>query len=79
MKNPLPFELTIDRVTNEAGINKTVFAQFDQSFTKFVVPPLGSANSGTFGNVNLTQGATAALSIVPLGELDIITANVFIR
>ncbi|KAG6909359.1 hypothetical protein DXG01_000959 [Tephrocybe rancida] len=79
-KNPLPFELTIDRVVSSAGLNGTVFATFDQTFAKPVVlPPLGSKNSGTFGNVLLTQGADASLAIVPEGKLDLSKTNVFVR
>jgi len=81
VKNPLPFEITIDSISTQAGVNGTVFAQFDQPFpgSSFVVPALGSANSGTFGNVSLVQGATASLAIIPLGELDIIKADVQLR
>jgi hypothetical protein len=79
VKNPLPFELTIDSIFTQAGVNGTVFAQFNKSFKSFVVPPFGSANSGTFGNVTLVQGAIASLSIIPLGELDILQANVNLR
>ncbi|KAI0321274.1 hypothetical protein OF83DRAFT_360193 [Amylostereum chailletii] len=79
VKNPLPFELTIDRVFTQAGVNGIIYAEFDQPFTDFVVPALSTANSGTFPNVSLTQGALASLGIIPLGELDIITANVQIR
>jgi hypothetical protein len=79
VKNPLPFELTLKRVSTDAGLNGTVFASFDQTFTRFVVPPLGSANSGTFGNVELVQGATASLGIIPFGELDIIEADIELK
>ncbi|KAG6864809.1 hypothetical protein C0991_007032 [Blastosporella zonata] len=79
-KNPLPLELTIDRVVSSAGLNGTVFATFDQTFAKpVVVPILGTKNSGTFGNVLLTQGAIASLDIIPAGELDLINTNVFVR
>ncbi|KAF8899364.1 hypothetical protein BD779DRAFT_1667044 [Infundibulicybe gibba] len=79
-KNPLIFELTIDRVMSSAGLNGTVFATFDQTFSKpVVVPPLGTKNSGTFGNVLLPQGATASLDIIPFGELDLISTDVFLR
>lgn len=49
----------------------STFAQFSQGFDSFVVPPGQTVNSGVFGNVLLTQGAIAALGIVPLGVLDI--------
>ncbi|KAG5340189.1 hypothetical protein J132_04208 [Termitomyces sp. J132] len=83
-KNPLPFELTIDRVVSSAGLNGTVFATFDHTFstllsTPFVIPPLGTANSGTFNNVTLTQGAMATLVIIPEGVLDLTNTNVFVR
>ena len=52
-------------------MNGEVFARFGQAFDNFVVPAKGTANSGTFGNVLLTQGALASLPIIPLGYLDI--------
>ncbi|KAL0952067.1 hypothetical protein HGRIS_008704 [Hohenbuehelia grisea] len=80
VKNSLPIELTIDRVVSKAGINGTVFATFDHTFTKpVVVPLLGTANSGTINNVLLTQGALASLDIIPLGFLDLISTDVFVR
>ncbi|TFY55862.1 hypothetical protein EVG20_g9163 [Dentipellis fragilis] len=79
VKNPLPFEITIDHATTDAGVNGTIYSHFDQPFTTFVVPALGTANSGTFGNVTLTQGALASLPIIPLGELDILNADVQVR
>lgn len=79
-KNPLPFELSIDRVVTSAGINGTEYAKFDQSFSKaIVVPPLGTKNSGKFGNVLLTQGIDASLAIVPLGYLDLLNIDVYVR
>ncbi|KAG6878030.1 hypothetical protein C0993_000570 [Termitomyces sp. T159_Od127] len=78
-KNPLPFELSIDRVVSSAGLNGTVYAAFDHTFsTPFVIRPLGTANSGIFGNVTLVQGAMASLGIIPVGALDLKT-DVFIR
>ncbi|KAA1477235.1 hypothetical protein DENSPDRAFT_844432 [Dentipellis sp. KUC8613] len=79
VKNPLPFEITIDHATTDAGVNGTIYSHFDQPFTTFVVPALGTANSGTFGNVTLTQGAIASLPIIPLEELDILNADVQVR
>ncbi|KAG5639644.1 hypothetical protein H0H81_008805 [Sphagnurus paluster] len=80
VKNPLILELTIDRVVSTAGINGTVYAKFDQTFAKpLVVPILGTANSGTFGNVLLTQGIDASLGIIPLGVLDLIKTDVYVR
>ncbi|KAF8585455.1 hypothetical protein K439DRAFT_1043754 [Ramaria rubella] len=80
VKNPLPFEITIDQVSSQGLVNSIVFAEFTQQFpgSSFIVPPLGSANSGTFGNVLLTQGALNSLSIIPLGVLDL-AANVSLR
>lgn len=73
MKNPLPFELTLDSVSSQAGLNGTVFATFTHTFAKpgLVVPPLATRNSGTIDNVLLTQGATASLAIIPFGVLDL--------
>ncbi|KAG6901968.1 hypothetical protein C0995_006067 [Termitomyces sp. Mi166 len=79
-KNPLPFELTIDRVVSSAGLNGTVFATFDHTFSiPFIVAPSGTANSGTFSNVTLTQGIDASLAIVPVGVLDLMKTDVFVR
>ncbi|KAJ7696818.1 hypothetical protein B0H17DRAFT_1053166 [Mycena rosella] len=79
-QNPLIFELTIDRVTSTAGINGTVYASFDHTFAApVVVPPLGTANSGTVPNVTLTQGAIASLAIIPLGYLDLLNIDVHVR
>ncbi|RDB19367.1 hypothetical protein Hypma_013423 [Hypsizygus marmoreus] len=79
-KNPLPIELTIDRVVSSAGLNGTVFATFDRTFEKPVVVPIfGTKNSGVFGNVLLTKGVEASLDIIPFGVLDLITADVYIR
>ncbi|TFY82428.1 hypothetical protein EWM64_g1587 [Hericium alpestre] len=79
VQNLLPLEITIDHVTADAGINGTALIHFDQAFTGFIVPGLGTANSGTFDNVSLTQGVLALLPIVPLGELDILNADVSLR
>ncbi|EDR08009.1 uncharacterized protein LACBIDRAFT_297593 [Laccaria bicolor S238N-H82] len=80
VKNPLILELTIDRVVSSAGINGTVYATFDHKFPGgFVVPPLKTNNSGTVDNVLLTQGAMASLDIIPLGVLDLITTDVYLR
>ncbi|KAG6878943.1 hypothetical protein C0992_006380, partial [Termitomyces sp. T32_za158] len=79
-KNPLPFELSIDRVVSSAGLNGTVFAEFDHAFsTPFVIKPLGTANSGIFGNVSLPQGVMASLGIIPVGALDLLNTDVFVR
>ncbi|KAF5385073.1 hypothetical protein D9615_000990 [Tricholomella constricta] len=79
-KNPLIVELTIDRVVSSAGLNGTVYATFDQTFTTpVVVPILGTKNSGTFGNVKLVQGIEASLDIIPFGVLDLIKTDVYLR
>ncbi len=67
-------ELNIQFVQTDAGVNGEIFAHFDQGFDSFVVPAHGTANSGTFGNVLLTNGALASLVIIPLGFLDISVA-----
>ncbi|GLB43655.1 hypothetical protein LshimejAT787_1401670 [Lyophyllum shimeji] len=78
-KNPLFIELTIDRVVSSAGLNGTVYATFDHTFAGGVVlPPFGTKNSGTFGNVTLTQGIDASLGIIPFQVLDL-TTDVYIR
>ncbi|KAJ7760108.1 hypothetical protein DFH07DRAFT_957759 [Mycena maculata] len=79
-QNPLIFELTIDQVSSTAGINGTEYAAFNYTFpTPVVVPPLGTANSGSIPNVLLTQGAIASLNIIPLGYLDLLNVNVNVR
>ena len=55
----------------DSGVDGTTYAHFDQAFDSLVVPAGGTANSGTFGNVLLTQGALASLGIIPLGSLDV--------
>ncbi|KAG6860854.1 hypothetical protein C0995_006718 [Termitomyces sp. Mi166 len=79
-KNPLPFELTIDRVMSSAGVNGTLFATFDHTFfAPFIVVPLGTANSGTFSNVTLTQGIDALFAIILAGVLDLMKTDMFVR
>lgn len=73
--NPTDADLVIDFVQADASVNGEIFAHFDQPFSNFVVPARGTANSGTFGNVLLTQGALNSLGIIPLGELDISAAQ----
>ncbi|KAG6811386.1 hypothetical protein H0H92_007673 [Tricholoma furcatifolium] len=78
--NPLPFEITIDRVSSSAELNGTVYATFDQTFsTPIIIPPSGTTNSGTFGNVLLTQGIDASLGIISFAELDLTNTNVYLR
>lgn len=73
--NPLNADLVLEVVQSDAGVNGEIFAQFSQPFSSFVVPPGHTVNSGTFGNVLLTQGAIASLGIIPLGILDIAAAS----
>ncbi|THU97398.1 hypothetical protein K435DRAFT_796525 [Dendrothele bispora CBS 962.96] len=80
VSNPLPIELTLDRVSSSAGINGTEFARFNHTFNPpVVVPILGQANSGQIDNVLLTQGALASLDIIPLGVLDLLNTDVDVR
>ncbi|KAH9485291.1 hypothetical protein JR316_0002199 [Psilocybe cubensis] len=72
--NPLDVEITLDFVQSDAGVDGEVFAIFSQGFDNFVVPPGGTADSGTFGGVLLTQGLLNSLAIVPLLELDVAAA-----
>ncbi|KAG7451938.1 uncharacterized protein BT62DRAFT_926136 [Guyanagaster necrorhizus] len=77
VKNPLPIELTLERVASSAGINSTEYASFDHTFSDpLVVPIFGTADSGVIENVLLTQGALASLSIIPLGYLDLLNTDV---
>ncbi|KAJ7117062.1 hypothetical protein C8R44DRAFT_841541 [Mycena epipterygia] len=79
-KNPLLFELTLDSVSTQAGLNGTVYATFQHTFPKpVVVRPLKQANSGDITDVLLTQGAIISLSIIPLGILDLINVDVNVR
>ncbi|CAK5265934.1 unnamed protein product [Mycena citricolor] len=79
-KNSLPFELTLESVKSSAGINGTEYASFAYTFPKpVVIPPFGSASSGEIPNVLLTQGATAALNIIPLGFLDLLDVDITLK
>lgn len=44
-----------------------------------MVPILGTANSGRIPNVFLPQGAIASLDIIPLGKLDLISVDAYVR
>ncbi|KAJ7079435.1 hypothetical protein B0H15DRAFT_858732 [Mycena belliarum] len=80
VQNPLPFELTIDKITTSAGLNGTEFASFAHTFaTPVVVPPFGGASSGNISNVLLTQGADASLAIIPFGVLDLLNVDADVR
>ncbi|KAH8795141.1 hypothetical protein DL96DRAFT_1827229 [Flagelloscypha sp. PMI_526] len=80
LKNDLPFELTIDKISSKAGVNGIVYAELDYTFPKPVVfPALGTANSGKIPDVLLTQGALESLGIISLGYLDLMESNVSTR
>ncbi|KAJ7700192.1 hypothetical protein B0H14DRAFT_3528229 [Mycena olivaceomarginata] len=70
-RNPLFFELALDRVSSTVGINGTVYAAFGHTCSPrgIVLPPFGKAHSGAVHDVRLTQGAMAALDIAGLGYL----------
>ena len=74
VQNPLDADLDIKFVKSDVSVNGEIFAHFDQAFDSLVDPVHGSTNSGTFGNVLLTQGALASQGTIPLGELDIAAA-----
>ncbi|KAI6121372.1 hypothetical protein F5141DRAFT_1186618 [Pisolithus sp. B1] len=63
--NPLDADLVIE----------FIYAHFDQAFSNYVIPLGQTVNSGTFGNVKLVKGALESLQIIPLGYLDIQTAD----
>lgn len=69
--NPLDAPLHISFSQSDSGVNGKTYAIFSQPFSSFTVPPHETANSGTFGNVLLVNGALASLAIIPLGYLDI--------
>ncbi|KAF8521139.1 hypothetical protein JB92DRAFT_3111289 [Gautieria morchelliformis] len=73
VNNPLPLlPLVIQRIKSNAGVDGTIFATFDHTFSPpFTINPQQTANSGTIPNVNLTQGALASLGIIPLGMLNL--------
>jgi hypothetical protein len=80
VKNPLLLELTIDRVVSSAGVNGTVYAKFDHTFAKpITVGAMKTVNSGRVPNVLLVQGAMNSLDIIPLGKLDLISTDVYLR
>lgn len=79
-RNPLSYGITLDRVSVSAGVNDTVYATLDHTFTTpVVVPSEGKANSGMIPNVRLTQGAALSLRIVSLGILDLLDFNIYLR
>ncbi|OBZ73242.1 hypothetical protein A0H81_06855 [Grifola frondosa] len=74
VSNPLDTDMTISFAQVDSGVNGEIFAHLDQAFDTFTIPAKGTANSGTFGNVLLTQGALASLPIIPLQKLDVFAA-----
>lgn len=73
--NPTDADLVITFVQADGSVDGTIFAHFDQAFDNFTVPAGGQANSGTFGNVLLPQGALNSLGIIPGGVLNISAAQ----
>ncbi|KAJ7675082.1 hypothetical protein B0H17DRAFT_1161695 [Mycena rosella] len=71
MQNPLDTDLVVTFVQSDAGEFNETFAFFAEPIDNFVIPAHGTANSGTINNVLLTQGAIAALAIIPDGKLDL--------
>ena len=63
--------MTIESSQADSGLDGVTYAHFDQAFTGFTIPAKSTVNSGTFGNVLLTQGAIASLGIIPVGKLDV--------
>ncbi|KAF5352570.1 hypothetical protein D9756_006177 [Leucocoprinus leucothites] len=81
VKNPLPIELTIKKISSSAGLNDTEFARFEHTFPSpgLVVGPLATKNSGTIDNVLVTQGVANSLDIIPLGVLDLLDTDADIQ
>ncbi|KAJ7716738.1 hypothetical protein DFH07DRAFT_349612 [Mycena maculata] len=71
MQNPLDTDLVVSFVQSNSGVDNQTYAFFSSAIEGFVVPAGGTANSGTIENVLLTQGALAALAIIPDEYLDI--------
>ncbi|KAF8875084.1 hypothetical protein CPB84DRAFT_554758 [Gymnopilus junonius] len=80
-QNTIPFEITIDQLGTNAGLNGTTFFTFSHSFPSpgLIVPALGTANSGSIDNVPLPQGALATLGIIPAQELDLTGLSASVR
>lgn len=72
-------EITIDQVSMQLGQNGTTFFTFNHTFTDFILPVLGSGNSGTVSSVALTQGGLATLPLISTSSLDIIGAQYALR
>ncbi|KAF8893715.1 hypothetical protein CPB84DRAFT_1783237 [Gymnopilus junonius] len=81
VQNTVPFEITIDQLGTNAGLNGTTFLTFSHSFSSpgLIVPALGTANSGSIDNVALPQGALATFGIIPSQELDLTGLSASIR
>jgi len=70
VQNPTIFDLKVVSISTTASRNGTTLARFTHNFNNFVVPALGSANSGSISNVTLTQGIIASLPFVSDPFLD---------
>ncbi|KAF9479403.1 hypothetical protein BDN70DRAFT_691519 [Pholiota conissans] len=81
VQNTIPFEITIDQLGTDAGLNGTTFLTFQHSFPSpgLIVPALGSANSGNIDGVTLPQGALATFGIIPSQKLDLSSLTTSIR
>ncbi len=73
--NPFDTPITIAFVQSDASVEGTVYAFFSEPIESFTIGPGETVNSGPVGNVLLVQGALASLGIIPLGYLDVATAN----
>ncbi|KAL0567712.1 hypothetical protein V5O48_014284 [Marasmius crinis-equi] len=80
IKNPLPLELTLVSASSKAGLNGTTYAEFTHTFSPpLIIPILGTVDSPRIDNVNLVQGATASLDIIPFGILDLQDTDILVR
>ncbi|KAI9445657.1 hypothetical protein F5148DRAFT_769468 [Russula earlei] len=75
ISNPLDTEIHVMFVQADARVNGETYAHFGQRFSNFAIPAKGTANSGKFGNVVLTNGTLRALAIIPSARLDVFCAT----
>ncbi|KAK0485666.1 hypothetical protein IW261DRAFT_1451420 [Armillaria novae-zelandiae] len=74
--NPLDAPMVIEFVQSDASVEGVVYASFGHSFGEdFVIQPGETTVSPEIDGVLLTQGVDASLNIIPLGFLDVATAN----
>ncbi|KAG7446409.1 uncharacterized protein BT62DRAFT_931852 [Guyanagaster necrorhizus] len=74
--NPLDTPMVIEYAQSEAAVEGVVYASFGHLFGEdFVILPGETTVSPAIDGVVLTQGALASLDIIPLGYLDVSTAN----